>query len=86
MTGPQRLRTSDCWWCNCGKRQSRHHLQGMDPPDQGAVAEGGKGLWVGAPKGASAEMALEGRRCWGSVRVFGEHEGGESGVGGGGQG
>ena len=26
VTGPQRLMTSDCWWCNCGKRQSRHHL------------------------------------------------------------
>ena len=26
MSGPQRLMTSDCWWCNCGKRQSRHHL------------------------------------------------------------
>ena len=26
MTGPQRLETDECWWCNCGKRQSRHHL------------------------------------------------------------
>ena len=26
MTGPQRQETDECWWCNCGKRQSRHHL------------------------------------------------------------
>ena len=26
MTGPQRLETDECWWCNCGRRQSRHHL------------------------------------------------------------
>lgn len=26
MTGPQRLESSECWWCDCGKRQSRHHL------------------------------------------------------------
>ena len=26
MSGPQRLETDRCWWCNCGKRQSRHHL------------------------------------------------------------
>ena len=26
VTGPQRLETSDSWWCNCGRRQSRHHL------------------------------------------------------------
>ena len=26
MTGPQRLASDKCWWCNCGKRQTRHHL------------------------------------------------------------
>ena len=26
MTGPQRLESDRCWWCNCGKRQTRHHL------------------------------------------------------------
>ena len=26
MTGPQRLESDGCWWCNCGRRQSRHHL------------------------------------------------------------
>ena len=26
MTGPQRAESDECWWCNCGKRQSRHHL------------------------------------------------------------
>ena len=26
MTGPQRLDSDECWWCNCGKGQSRHHL------------------------------------------------------------
>ena len=26
MTGPQRLESDKCWWCNCGKRQTRHHL------------------------------------------------------------
>ena len=26
MTGPQRLDLDRCWWCNCGKRQTRHHL------------------------------------------------------------
>ena len=31
----------------------------MGPPGQGALAEGGKGLWVGTPEGASAEMAVE---------------------------
>ena len=25
-TGPQRLETDKCWLCNCGRRQSRHHL------------------------------------------------------------
>ena len=26
MTGPQRLESDNSWWCNCGRRQSRHHL------------------------------------------------------------
>ena len=26
MTEPQRLEMDECWWCNCGRRQSRHHL------------------------------------------------------------
>ena len=26
MTEPQRLKSDECWWCNCGKRQTRHHL------------------------------------------------------------
>ena len=26
VAGPQSLATTDCWWCNCEKRQSRHHL------------------------------------------------------------
>ena len=26
MTGPQRLYSDEYWWCNCGRRQSRHHL------------------------------------------------------------
>src|SRR5258708_6379969 len=26
MTGPQRLESDQCWWCNKGKHQSRHHL------------------------------------------------------------
>ena len=26
MTGPQRLESDGCWWCNCRRRQSRHHL------------------------------------------------------------
>ena len=26
MTGPQRLQSDECWWCNCGRRQSRFHL------------------------------------------------------------
>ena len=26
MTSPQRLESGECWWCNCGKRQTRHHL------------------------------------------------------------
>ena len=26
MTGPQRQETDACWWCNCGRRQTRHHL------------------------------------------------------------
>ena len=26
MTGPQWLGSDVCWWCNCGKRQTRHHL------------------------------------------------------------
>ena len=35
-------------------------VSGVGPPDQGAVAESGKGLRVGAPKGANAEMAVKG--------------------------
>ena len=26
MTGPQRLDTDKCWWCSCGKQQTRHRL------------------------------------------------------------
>ena len=26
MTEPQRLETDECWWCNRGRQQSRHHL------------------------------------------------------------
>ena len=26
MIGPQRLDSDRCWWCNCGKRQTRCHL------------------------------------------------------------
>lgn len=26
MTGPQRLESNERWWCNCGERQTRHHL------------------------------------------------------------
>ena len=26
MAGVQRLKSSECWWCNSGGRQSRHHL------------------------------------------------------------
>ena len=26
MSGPQRLSSDECWWCNCGRRQSCHHL------------------------------------------------------------
>ena len=26
VTGSQRAESDECWWCNCGKRQSRHHL------------------------------------------------------------
>src|SRR6266705_6546840 len=26
MVGPQRLESDKCWWCNCGKRQTRHYL------------------------------------------------------------
>ena len=25
ITGPQRLELDECWWRNCGKRQTRHH-------------------------------------------------------------
>ena len=35
-------------------------VQGVGPPNQGAVAESGKGLRVGAPEGASTEIAVEG--------------------------
>ena len=34
-------------------------VQGVAPPDQGAVAESGKGFRVGEPEVASAEMAVE---------------------------
>ena len=26
VTGSQRAESDECWWCNCGRRQSRHHL------------------------------------------------------------
>ena len=26
MTGSQRLESDECWWYNCGKRQTRHRL------------------------------------------------------------
>ena len=37
-----------------------YRVPGVGPPDQGAVAEGQQGLWVGAPEGAGAAMAVEG--------------------------
>ena len=58
-----------------------HVVPSMEAPDQGAVAENREGLWVGEPKGASAEMAVEGRCCRGGGGVFGKHEGGQPCVG-----
>ena len=26
MAGPQRLESDECWWRNCGKKQTHHHL------------------------------------------------------------
>ena len=26
MTGPQRLASDKCWWCNCGKKETLHHV------------------------------------------------------------
>ena len=26
IAGPQYLEPDECWWCNCGRRQSRFHL------------------------------------------------------------
>ena len=26
MPGVQRLESSECWWCRCGRRRSRHHF------------------------------------------------------------
>ena len=37
-----------------------HGVSSVGSPDQGAMAESGEGLWVGAPEGASAKMAMEG--------------------------
>ena len=48
----------------------------MGPADQGAVEESCKGLWVGAPEGAGAEVAVEDGRHGGSVGVSGEDAGG----------
>ena len=50
------------------------------------VAESRKGLRVGAPEGANAEVAVEGRRCRGGGGVLRKHESGEPGLGGVGQG
>ena len=53
----------------------------MGTTDQSFVVESGKGLWVGAPEGASAEMVVEGRRRRGGGGALREHESGESGLG-----
>ena len=36
-----------------------HGVQGVDPSDQGAMARSGKGLWLGAPTGTCAALAVE---------------------------
>ena len=57
----------------------------MASPDQGVVAKVRKGLRVGSPKGTGSEVAMEGRRSRGGVRVSGEHKGRQPGVGGDGE-
>ena len=42
-----------------------YRVHGMGPTDQRALEGNGRGLWVGTPKSASTEMAVEGRRGWG---------------------
>lgn len=37
VVGPQRAELNECWWCNSGRRQLRHHLSlhrvsGLGPP------------------------------------------------------
>ena len=35
-------------------------VQGVAPPDQGAVVESGRGLWLGTPTGTRAALVVEG--------------------------
>ena len=57
----------------------------MGPANQKTLEESGKGLWVGAPQGASAAMAVEGRRGRGSGGFPQEYKCGERSVSGGGE-
>ena len=68
-----------CWWCNSGRRQSRHHLfterRAYPPPDQ-EVIEDQEGLGVEAPKGAISQVAMGSRGYDGCFGVSGGHQGG----------
>ena len=47
--------TNECWWCNRGEPQSRHHLFVEDPK----VVEGsGKGVRVELPEGAHGQIVM----------------------------
>ena len=79
MTEAQRVESSECWWCNCGRRQSRHHLftefRAWDPRSGGGGG-GSARLRVGAPEGAGSQVAVGGEGYLGSAGVLGGHPGG----------
>ena len=52
MPGPQRLESGECWWCNCGKRETSPQSFGPGRPDQKAMEEDWEELSVGAPESA----------------------------------
>ena len=56
------MESSECWWCNCGRRQSRHHLKE-------AAGESWQGLRVPAPR-ALAVRLLCGVRATDAVVSF----------------
>ena len=69
MTGPQRLESSECWWCNYGKRQSCYHIftecRAWAPQIRKLWRRIGRDChWEGRRRLAGYGRKRPPRRCW----------------------